>query len=100
VLSATVRNTHPSFMRPPPIVSQPLVKSQKPTDRERTQWYFQRYVNHLPAAGEMVFFDRSWYNRGGVERVMGSAPPGFGRSGESHSGRSRDQSDHSPPCRM
>jgi polyphosphate kinase 2 len=43
----------------------------KPTERERTQWYFQRYVQHLPAAGEMVCFDRSWYNRAGVERVMG-----------------------------
>ena len=42
-----------------------------PTDRERTQWYFQRYVAHLPAAGEMVLFDRSWYNRAGVEKVMG-----------------------------
>jgi polyphosphate kinase 2 len=42
-----------------------------PNDRERTQWYFQRYVPHLPAAGEMVLFDRSWYNRAGVERVMG-----------------------------
>ena len=42
-----------------------------PTERERTQWYFQRYVPHLPAAGEMVLFDRSWYNRAGVERVMG-----------------------------
>ena len=42
-----------------------------PNDRERTQWYFQRYVSHLPAAGEMVLFDRSWYNRAGVERVMG-----------------------------
>lgn len=42
-----------------------------PTEREKTQWYFQRYVPHLPAAGEMVLFDRSWYNRGGVERVMG-----------------------------
>jgi len=43
----------------------------KPTDRERAQWYFQRYVPHLPAAGEIVLFDRSWYNRAGVERVMG-----------------------------
>jgi polyphosphate kinase 2 len=43
----------------------------KPTDRERTQWYFQRYVAHLPAGGEIVLFDRSWYNRAGVERVMG-----------------------------
>jgi polyphosphate kinase 2 len=42
-----------------------------PNDRERTQWYFQRYVTHLPAGGEMVLFDRSWYNRAGVERVMG-----------------------------
>ena len=42
-----------------------------PNDRERTQWYFQRYVAHLPAAGEMVWFDRSWYNRAGVEKVMG-----------------------------
>ena len=42
-----------------------------PTERERSQWYFQRYVAHLPAAGEIVLFDRSWYNRAGVERVMG-----------------------------
>lgn len=42
-----------------------------PTEREKSQWYFQRYVQHLPAAGEMVLFDRSWYNRAGVERVMG-----------------------------
>ena len=42
-----------------------------PTERERTQWYFQRYVPHLPAGGEIVLFDRSWYNRAGVERVMG-----------------------------
>ncbi len=42
-----------------------------PTEREKTQWYFQRYVQHLPAAGEMVLFDRSWYNRAGVEKVMG-----------------------------
>ena len=45
----------------------------KPTEREATQWYFQRYVAHLPAAGEMVLFDRSWYNRAGVEKVMGFA---------------------------
>src|SRR6266498_2217153 len=44
-----------------------------PTEREKTQWYFQRYVPHLPAAGEIVLFDRSWYNRAGVERVMGFA---------------------------
>lgn len=43
----------------------------KPTERERSQWYFQRYCEHLPSAGEMVLFDRSWYNRAGIERVMG-----------------------------
>lgn len=48
-----------------------VVALPKPTDRERTEWYFQRYVAHLPAAGELVIFDRSWYNRAGVERVMG-----------------------------
>ena len=48
-----------------------IVALAKPTDRERTQWYFQRYVAHLPAEGEMVLFDRSWYNRAGVEHVMG-----------------------------
>ena len=47
-----------------------VVALEKPTDRERNQWYFQRYVPHLPAGGEMVLFDRSWYNRAGVERVM------------------------------
>lgn len=47
----------------------------KPTDRERSEWYFQRYVAWLPAAGETVLFDRSWYNRGGVEAVMGFATP-------------------------
>jgi polyphosphate kinase 2 len=50
-----------------------VVALDKPSDREYTQWYFQRYVPFLPAAGEMVFFDRSWYNRAGVERVMGFA---------------------------
>jgi polyphosphate kinase 2 (PPK2 family) len=45
----------------------------RPSDREKTQWYFQRYVPHLPAGGEIVLFDRSWYNRAGVERVMGFA---------------------------
>ena len=48
-----------------------IVALGRPTERERTSWYFQRYVPHLPAAGEMVLFDRSWYNRAGVERVMG-----------------------------
>ena len=50
-----------------------VVALPAPSDRERTQWYFQRYVAHLPAAGEVVLFDRSWYNRAGVERVMGFA---------------------------
>ena len=48
-----------------------VVALPKPTEREATQWYFQRYVPHLPAAGEIVLFDRSWYNRAGVEKVMG-----------------------------
>ncbi|MEV4314179.1 polyphosphate kinase 2 [Actinocrispum sp. NPDC049592] len=48
-----------------------VVALNKPTDREQGEWYFQRYVNHLPTAGEIVLFDRSWYNRAGVERVMG-----------------------------
>ncbi len=48
-----------------------VVALPAPTERERTQWYFQRYIAHLPAAGEIVLFDRSWYNRAGVERVMG-----------------------------
>ena len=52
-----------------------VVALEKPTEKERTQWYFQRYVNHLPAAGEIVMFDRSWYNRAGVERVMGFCTP-------------------------
>lgn len=47
-----------------------VIALAKPTDEERGQWYFQRYIKHLPSAGEMVFFDRSWYNRAGVERVM------------------------------
>ena len=48
-----------------------VVALEKPTDHEKGEWYFQRYVKHLPTEGEMVFFDRSWYNRAGVERVMG-----------------------------
>ena len=52
-----------------------VVALEKPSEREKTQWYFQRYVAHLPAAGEMVLFDRSWYNRAGVERVMGFCTP-------------------------
>ena len=51
-----------------------------PSERERTQWYFQRYVTHLPAGGEIVQFDRSWYNRAGVERVMGFARKSSSRS--------------------
>src|SRR5262249_32851085 len=53
-----------------------VVALPAPSDRERTQWYFQRYVPHLPAAGEIVLFDRSWYNRAGVERVMGFCSDG------------------------
>jgi polyphosphate kinase 2 len=52
-----------------------VVALEKPTEREQTQWYFQRYINHLPAGGEIVLFDRSWYNRSGVERVMGFCTP-------------------------
>ncbi len=52
-----------------------VVALPKPTEREQTQWYFQRYVQHLPAAGEIALFDRSWYNRAGVERVMGYCSP-------------------------
>jgi polyphosphate kinase len=52
-----------------------IVALPAPTERQRTQWYFQRYIEHLPAAGEIVLFDRSWYNRGGVERVMGFSTP-------------------------
>jgi polyphosphate kinase 2 len=52
-----------------------VVALQKPTERERTQWFFQRYISQLPAEGELVLFDRSWYNRAGVERVMGFCTP-------------------------
>jgi polyphosphate kinase 2 len=52
-----------------------VVALDKPTEREKSLWYFQRYVEHLPGGGEMVFFDRSWYNRAGVERVMGFCSP-------------------------
>jgi polyphosphate kinase 2 len=58
-----VERTNPRVVR--------VVALDKPTERERTQWYFQRYVEQLPAGGEIVLFDRSWYNRAGVERVMG-----------------------------
>ncbi|MDJ0822513.1 MAG: polyphosphate kinase 2 [Paracoccaceae bacterium] len=53
-----------------------VVALNKPTDVERGQWYYQRYIEHLPTAGEMVLYDRSWYNRAGVERVMGFCEPG------------------------
>ena len=56
-------NLHPRSAR--------VVALSKPSDREQTQWYFQRYIDHLPSGGEMVFFDRSWYNRGVVEKVFG-----------------------------
>ena len=52
-----------------------VVALNKPTDQERGQWFFQRYIEHLPTSGEMVFYDRSWYNRAGVERVMGFCEP-------------------------
>ncbi|APF41950.1 polyphosphate kinase 2 [Neomicrococcus aestuarii] len=52
-----------------------IVALEKPTDEERTQWYFQRYIKHLPSGGEIVMMDRSWYNRAGVERVMGYCTP-------------------------
>ena len=52
-----------------------VVALNKPTDEEKSQWYFQRYINHLPSAGEIVLYDRSWYNRAGVERVMGFCEP-------------------------
>lgn len=53
-----------------------IVALEKPTDHEQSQWYFQRYIQHLPGAGEIVLLDRSWYNRAGVERVMGFCKPG------------------------
>jgi len=52
-----------------------VVALNKPTDEEKSQWYFQRYINHLPSAGEIVLYDRSWYNRAGVERVMAFCEP-------------------------
>ena len=63
VIKRIAERTNPRFCR--------VVALPAPTEREQTQWYFQRYVTHLPAAGEIVLFDRSWYNRAGVERVMG-----------------------------
>ena len=63
VIKRITERTNPRVIR--------IVALPSPTEREKTQWYFQRYVAHLPAAGEIVLFDRSWYNRAGVERVMG-----------------------------
>ena len=63
VIKRITERTNPRIVR--------VVALGTPSDREKTQWYFQRYVPHLPAEGEMVLFDRSWYNRAGVERVMG-----------------------------
>jgi len=65
VITRITESTNPRIVR--------VVALGTPSDRERTQWYFQRYVEQLPAGGEMVLFDRSWYNRAGVERVMGFA---------------------------
>ncbi|MBT5877134.1 MAG: polyphosphate kinase 2 [Candidatus Latescibacteria bacterium] len=63
VITRITENLNPRVCR--------VIALPKPTERERTQWYFQRYISHFPAAGEIVLFDRSWYNRAGVERVMG-----------------------------
>jgi polyphosphate kinase 2 len=63
VIKRIVERTNPRIVR--------IAALATPTEREKTQWYFQRYVAHLPAGGEIVLFDRSWYNRAGVERVMG-----------------------------
>jgi polyphosphate kinase len=65
VIKRITQRTNPRICR--------VVALPAPSDREKTQWYFQRYAQHLPAGGEMVLFDRSWYNRAGVERVMGFA---------------------------
>ena len=65
-----------------------IVALPAPTERERTQWYFQRYIEHLPAAGEIVLFDRSWYNRAGVEQVMGFCTQGGVPAGSCTSARS------------
>lgn len=67
VIKRIMQRMNPRFCR--------VVALPAPSDREKTQWYFQRYVSHLPAGGEMVLFDRSWYNRAGVERVIGFAGP-------------------------
>lgn len=66
-IKRVVEHLSPRFTR--------VVALAKPSDRERSQWFLQRYVEHLPAAGELILFNRSWYNRAGVERVMGFATP-------------------------
>jgi polyphosphate kinase 2 len=63
VITRITQNLNPRVCR--------VIALPKPTEREKTQWYFQRYITHLPAGGEIILFDRSWYNRAGVERVMG-----------------------------
>jgi polyphosphate kinase len=68
VIKRIMQRTNPRVCR--------VVALPAPSDREKTQWYFQRYVTHLPAGGEIVLFDRSWYNRAGVEKVMGFATAG------------------------
>ncbi len=67
VISAIAETLNPRQCR--------VVALSKPSDRERSQWYFQRYIAHLPSASELVLFDRSWYNRAGVEKVMGFCTP-------------------------
>ena len=67
VIKRITESTNPRVVR--------VVALGTPSDREKTQWYFQRYVQHLPSAGEIVMFDRSWYTRSGVERVMGFCEP-------------------------
>ena len=67
VIKRIIENVSPRVAR--------VIALPAPTEREKSQWYFQRYVQHLPAAGELVVFDRSWYNRAGVERVMGFCTP-------------------------
>jgi len=78
-----------------------IVALPAPSERERTQWYFQRYTAHLPAAGEIVLLDRSWYNRAGVERVMGGLQKTRTRSGRrrarARAGAGIERSERRPP---
>ena len=71
-----------------------------PSERERTQWYFQRYVTHLPAGGEIVLFDRSWYNRAGVERVSMRSNSGTERKNSSTSAGEQKPITRSTPARL